>query len=104
MMEEYYRKHARMGCEIYLWSWPFVDYTPATEKEHPLLLFHGERFFIVDHPESAWALLMDGPNGVIVTSPEAVHALSRYLTQLEAQITQNPLSKADAYLRCRVLR
>lgn len=56
----------------------------------------GERFFIVDHPEYATAILVNAgsasgdeailPRAIIITNPTIVKSLSDYLSKLKAEL------------------
>ena len=78
----YYSEFTRMGANFSVWC------TGGNAL--------GERFFIVDHPEYATAILINSgpstnskatlPRAIIITNPTIVRSLSEYLSKLKIEL------------------
>ena len=78
----YYSEFTRIGADFSVWC------TGGNTL--------GERFFIVDHPEYATAILVNAgasmgdeatlPKAIIITNPKIVRSLNNYLSKLKTEL------------------
>ncbi len=99
---QYYSEFARNGASFHMWY--TGQYDPGERLPVPLGAKQStpsqstcvEQFFVVDHPDFATAVIVNGcqgagdgvtlPKGIIITNPRLVQALNRYLSNLETEL------------------